>query len=99
MKKIHHIAVLLSGTKPLALFIFRKKILPKDKSPHGILVHVHPKDWRDEEDVKLWLDKGWSKHSGALLKNYFLYGTSFIAIKRETGLLKKGYQKLNQKWQ
>lgn len=70
-EKTHYTAVLsccADGTKLPPLLIFKRKTLPKDKIPRGIFIHVHPKGWMDEEGLKIWLDKVWSRRPGGLLK-------------------------------
>ncbi|KAG7172037.1 Pogo transposable element-like 81, partial [Homarus americanus] len=70
-EKTHYTVVLAccaDGTKIPPLLIFKRKTLPKKKLPNGIHVIVQPKGWMDGEGVKVWLDKVWSKHSGALLR-------------------------------
>ena len=43
------------GTKLKPMVIFKCKTMTKDKFPHGIVVHVHPKGWMDE----VWNEKVW----------------------------------------
>lgn len=51
------------------LLLFKRKTLPKDIIPYGIVVHVLPKGWMDEKGIKLWFDKVWLKcPSGLLIK-------------------------------
>lgn len=45
-EKTHYTVVLsccADGTKLSLMLIFKRKTLPKDRNPHGIFVHVHPK--------------------------------------------------------
>ena len=67
-----HFTVVLAccadGRKLTPLLIFKRKTMPKDKIPAGVLVHVHPKGWMDEAGVQLWLEKVWSQRPGGLLK-------------------------------
>jgi len=52
-----HYTVLLAccadGTKLPPLLIFKRKMLRKDVTPHGIYVHVHSKGWMDGEGMQL----------------------------------------------
>jgi len=66
------LACCADGTKLPPLLIF-EKTLPKGVIPHGIYVHIHSKGWMDGEEMKLWLEKVWSKHPGGLLKKNHLY--------------------------
>jgi len=70
-KKTRYTAVLVccaDGTKLPPLLIFKRKTLPKDVIPHEFYVHVHSKRWKDGEEMKLWLEKLWSKRPGGHLK-------------------------------
>jgi len=62
------LACCADDTKLPPLLIFKRKTLPKDVIPHRIYVHVHSKGWMDEEGMKLWLEKVWSKCPGGLLQ-------------------------------
>jgi hypothetical protein len=48
------------------MVIFKRKNMPKETFPTGVLIHVHPKGWMDEEGVILWLNQIWSKVQGSL---------------------------------
>ena len=61
MRRRITLACSADGTKLPPLLIFKRKTLPKDVIPHGIYVHVHSKGWKDGEEMKLWLEKMWSK--------------------------------------
>jgi hypothetical protein len=67
-----HYTVVLSccadGTKLPPLIILKRKTVPKDKIPQGIVLHVQEKGWMDENGMKLWLEKVWAKRPGGLLK-------------------------------
>lgn len=61
------LACLADGTKLKPMLIFKRKTMPKEKCPPGVIVKVHPKGWMDEELVHSWLDEVWFKRPGALL--------------------------------
>ncbi|KAL5014959.1 hypothetical protein ScPMuIL_009229, partial [Solemya velum] len=65
-----HSTVVLScmadGTKLKPIVIIKRKTLPKEKLPAGVLVTVHPKGWMDESLVGTWLQKVWDCRPGAL---------------------------------
>lgn len=86
-EKSHYTAVLsccADGTKLPPLLIFRRKLLPKDKIPRGIFIHIHPKGWIDEEGVKIWFDKVWARCPGVVLnKPSLLMWDEFHAHKTE----------------
>ena len=37
------------------------------------VVLVHGKDWMDEADIKLWINRVWERRKGALLKKSFIF--------------------------
>ena len=57
------------GTKLKLMVIFKCKTMPNEKFPKGILVHVHPKGWMDEDGCNLWINKVWINCSGGLRKD------------------------------
>ena len=61
-KKDHFTVVLTcmrDGTKLKPMVIFKRKTMPKDPVPPGLVVHVHPKGWMDENGMYVWLQKVW----------------------------------------
>jgi hypothetical protein len=50
------------------MIILKRKTVPKNKIPQGIVPHVQEKGWMDENGKKLWLEKVWCKLPGGLLK-------------------------------
>ena len=50
------------------MVIFKRKNIPKETFPPGVVVKVHPKGWIDEALIKVWLDKVFMKRPGGLLK-------------------------------
>ena len=62
------LACLADGTKVKPMVIFKRKTMPKDKFPSGVLVKVQEKGWMNEGSTHTWLDEIWSKQSGSLLK-------------------------------
>lgn len=70
-EKTHFTTVLTcmaDGTKLKPMVIFKRKTAPKEKFPAGVVIHVHPKGWMDEEGIVLWLNQVWNSRPGALLK-------------------------------
>ena len=65
-----HFTVVLScmanGKKVMPMVIFKRKLMPKEKFPKGIIVHVHPKGGMDEEGCKIWIAKVWGSRPGGL---------------------------------
>ena len=53
------LACLADGTKLKPMVIFKRKTMPKDNFPAGVVVHNHPKGWMDESGVKIWIAKVW----------------------------------------
>ena len=62
------LACMADGTKLKPMVVFKRKTMPKLKLPSGVIVHLHPKGWMDEDGVKLWTDKLWKKRPGGLMK-------------------------------
>ena len=58
------LSCLADGTKLKPMVIFHRKTMPKDKFCPGVLVHVHPRGWMDEDGVKLWIEKVWRTRPG-----------------------------------
>ncbi|XP_073537612.1 uncharacterized protein, partial [Phyllobates terribilis] len=71
-KEETHYTVVLSccadGTKLPPMIIFKMKNMPKEDIPRGIFVHVHERGWMDEDGMKVWIEKVWSKRPGGLRK-------------------------------
>lgn len=70
-EKTHYTVVLsccADGTKLPPMLIFKRKTFPKDAIPRGVVVHVHEKGWMNDNGMKIWIEKVWSKRSGGLLK-------------------------------
>ena len=65
-----HFTVVLSflanGKKLNPMVIFKRKLMPKEDFPKGIIVHVNPKGWMDEEGCKIWLRKVWQQRPEGL---------------------------------
>ncbi|CAL4062438.1 unnamed protein product, partial [Meganyctiphanes norvegica] len=87
-EKTHYTVVLTccaDGTKLLPMVIFKRKTMPKEVIPNGVVVHVQEKGWMDENGIKLWIDKVWSRRPGGLLrKPALLVWDQFRAHKTET---------------
>ena len=58
------LACLADGTKLKPMVIFKRKTMPKDNFPAGVVVHNHPKGWMDESGVKIWIEKVWRARPG-----------------------------------
>ncbi|KAF6130981.1 hypothetical protein HJG60_007905 [Phyllostomus discolor] len=66
-----HYMIMLSccadGTKLPPMLIFKRKNTSKEAISRGVIVHVHDKGWMDENGIKIWIEKVWSKCPGGLL--------------------------------
>ncbi|KAF4799341.1 pogo transposable element with KRAB domain-like protein [Turdus rufiventris] len=51
------LSVLSNGQKLPPMVIFKRKTLPKETFPAGIIVKENPKGWMDEEIMKNWLSE------------------------------------------
>ena len=67
-----HYTVVLSfcadGTKLPPVLISKRKNMPNEAVPRGVIVCVHDKGWMDKNGMKIWIEKVWSKCPGRLLK-------------------------------
>lgn len=55
-------------TKLKPMVIFKRKTLPKEKFPKGIVIHVHPQGWMDEGGCRKWIKEVWNLRPGGLRK-------------------------------
>mgnify|MGYP003623222955 FL=1 len=96
-EKTHYTVVLAccaDGSKLPPMIIFKRKTLPKEKIPTGLIVHVHEKGWMDESGMKVWIEKVWGRRNGALLKKKaFLVLDQFRAHLKES--IKQRFQECN----
>jgi hypothetical protein len=51
--------------KTVFILIFERKMMYSDRIPQGTFIHIHAKGWMNENGMKLWLGKVWSRHSVA----------------------------------
>ena len=73
------LACLADGTKLQPMVIFKRKTMPKDKFPAGVVVHNHPKGWMDESGVKIWIEKVWQARLGGFATpKVYLFGTCSV---------------------
>ena len=68
-----HSPVVLSccadGTQLPPRLISKRKNMPKEAIPRGVIVHVHDKGWMDENGMKIQIEKVRSRCPAGLLKN------------------------------
>ena len=48
-----------SGKKLKPVVIFKRKMMPKEKLPDGVVVHCHSKGWMDRGGMAVWGKKVW----------------------------------------
>lgn len=48
-----------SGKKLKPMVIFKRKTMPKEKLPDGVVVHCHAKGWMDRAGMAVWGEKVW----------------------------------------
>ena len=61
------LACLADGTKLPPMVIFKRKTLPKQKFPKGVIVHVQENGWMDDKGCIDWINKVWDRRPGGLL--------------------------------
>lgn len=62
------LACLADGTKLPPMIIFKRKTMPKDKFPPGVVIHVQEKGWMDDSGCVKWINEVWARRPGAMLK-------------------------------
>lgn len=74
------LAYLADRRKLKPMVIFKRKTIPKENFPPGVLNHCHLKRWMDEAGMKLWIEKVWrSQPGGPLIKKSLLVWDLFRA--------------------
>jgi len=48
-----------SGKKLMPKVIFKRKTMPKENLPSGVVVHCHNKGWMDRDGMAVWGEKVW----------------------------------------
>lgn len=48
-----------SGEKLKPMVIFKRKTMPKENLPSGVVVHCHNKGWMDRDGMAVWGEKVW----------------------------------------
>lgn len=62
------LSVLADGTKLRPFVILRRKNLPKEKLPSGVVVVCQEKGWMTDQLMLEWLEKIWNRRPGAMLR-------------------------------
>ena len=62
------LACMSDGTRLNPMIVFKRKTVPKENFPPGVVIHAHPKGWMDEEGTKIWIRKVWNKRPGRLTR-------------------------------
>lgn len=57
------------GSKLPPMIIFKRKKIPKNEIPEGIIVHVQGSGWMDEQGMKVWSSEVLLKRQGGKEKN------------------------------
>jgi hypothetical protein len=60
------------GTKLPPMAIFKRKTIPKEKFPKGIIVEANEKGWVNETIMEHWVEKIWKRRKGAFYKTSFI---------------------------
>lgn len=62
------LSVTADGAKLPPYIIFKRKTLPKEQFPKGVIVRVQEKGWMDDNLVLDWVENVWCKRPGGLIK-------------------------------
>lgn len=57
-----------NGEKLKPLIIFKRKTVPKENFPPGVVIRVNEKGWMCEEVMLAWIEEVWRKRRGAFFK-------------------------------
>jgi hypothetical protein len=57
------------GGKCALLVIFKRKTMPKEEFPKGVVVKVNPKGWINQEIIREWLEEVWRVQKNAFFKS------------------------------
>ena len=87
------LACMADGTKLKPMVIFKRKTMPKDKFPPGVVVHVHEKGWMDSEGMLVWLEKVWAFRPGGFKSKSLMVWDSFAGhlVQRVKDRVTRGY--------
>jgi hypothetical protein len=62
------LCVTAEGNKLPPMVIFKRKTIPKEEFPRGIVVYANEKGWNNTEMMTEWLDKVWRRRPGGFFK-------------------------------
>lgn len=62
------LAITADGQKLPPYVVLKRKTLPKEKLPQGVIVRAQEKGWMEEKLVIDWIETVWNRRPGALLK-------------------------------
>lgn len=62
------LAITADGRKLPPYVVFKRKTMPKDKFPTGIIVRVQEKGWMTDDLVVDWINTVWARRPGGLLR-------------------------------
>jgi len=77
------LACLADGSKLPPYIIFKRKTMPKEKFPAGVIVRVQEKGWMDDNLTMDWIKNVWDKRPGALVNRGMLVLDSFRCHKND----------------
>lgn len=66
------LAITADGHKLPPYVVLKRKTLPKEKLPQGVIVRAQEKGWMEEKLVIDWIETVWNRRPGALLKKKHL---------------------------
>lgn len=68
-----------SGKKLKPMVIFKRKTMPKENLPNGVVVHCHNKGWMDRDGMAVWGEKVWCPRPVSFDRTSLLIFDSFSA--------------------
>ena len=82
------------GRKLPPYVVFKRKTMPKEKLPNGVIVRVHPKGWMNEELVDDWLRCVWGRRVAGLTRRRSLLVLDAFRCHKTEGV-KETMRKMN----
>ena len=62
------LCVTADGSKLPPFVIFKRKTIPKENYPKGIIIQANEKGWMNQDMVKIWINKVWIQRKSSFFK-------------------------------
>jgi hypothetical protein len=90
------LCVTADGRKCDPLAIFKRKTIPKEKFPKGVVVKINSKGWMNQEMFSEWLDEVWRRRKNSFFntKSLLIYDSARAHITEDVKNLVKRYSQI-----